>query len=236
MAEEFEDRDLSEAVFWGVNLTGARFRDVDMTEVKISHARLVRVDIDAFVDRLVVNGVDVTDYVNQRDQWYPLRAMIAAPDPDGMRRAWTELESTWAGTVEKARSLGDGAVRASVDGEWSFLQTLRHLVFAMDKWFTVPVVGGHFHAMGMPNSGSVDFGWPGLDPAADPTLDEALAVRNQRSRAFRQYLDGLTASDLEREVEVLENGRVTIKDCVYTVLEEEFQHNRYASRDLARLS
>src|SRR2546423_2976306 len=83
MAEEFEGRDLRKAVFWGVDLRGARFRDVDMTDVTVSHASVVNVDIDALVDRLTVNGVDVTGYVNERDPWYPLRGMLRPTEPDG---------------------------------------------------------------------------------------------------------------------------------------------------------
>jgi hypothetical protein len=45
----------------------------------------------------------------------------------------------------------------------------------------------------------------------------------------------LEAADLTREVEVLENGTVTVYDCVFTVLEEEFEHDCYADRDLAVL-
>lgn len=43
----------------------------------------------------------------------------------------------------------------SVNEEWSFVQTLRHLVFAMDKWFTAPILGDRFHPIGLPNTGSV---------------------------------------------------------------------------------
>ena len=75
MPEEFEGRDLSDAVFWGVDLSRATFRDVLLKEIRISHAMLIDVDIDAFVDRVVINGVDVTQYVNDGDPWYPLRAM-----------------------------------------------------------------------------------------------------------------------------------------------------------------
>jgi hypothetical protein len=38
MSEEFEG-DLSGAVFWRADLSGARFRDVNLTDVKISHVR-----------------------------------------------------------------------------------------------------------------------------------------------------------------------------------------------------
>ena len=56
--------------------SGARFRDVNLTDATISHAWLVNVEIEALVDTVVINGVDVTAYVNERDPWYPLRAMM----------------------------------------------------------------------------------------------------------------------------------------------------------------
>jgi hypothetical protein len=34
---------------------------------------------------------------------------------------------------------------------------------------------------------------------------------------------------------VFENGPHRVRDCISTVFEEEFWHNRYAERDLARL-
>jgi DinB superfamily/Pentapeptide repeats (8 copies) len=234
MTEEFEGRDLSDAVFWGVDLSRARFRDVNLTDVTITHARVVNVDVDAFVDHVTINGVDVTQYVNGRDRWYPLRAMLRPPDPDGMRAAWDALEQAWATTIERARGLTEGQRRESVGGEWSFVDTLRHLVFAMDKWFTAPILGADaFHDVGLPNTGSIDFGWPGLDRRADPTFDEVLAVRAERAARLRDFLDAVTPADLTREVDVLENGTTPVNECIYTVLEEEFEHNRYAVRDLA---
>ena len=236
MPEEFEGRDLSGAVFWGVDLSGARFRDVNLTDVTISHAWLVNVDIDALVDHVTINGVDVTQYVNERDRWYPLRAMLRPADPEGMRAAWEALEQAWAPTIERARGLTDAQVHESVGGEWSFVETLRHLVMAMDKWFTMPILGEtEFHPIGLPNTGSVDFGWPGLDRNSDPSFDDVLDVRTDRAARFRQYLNTVTAPDLERDVEVLENGTTPVNECLYTVFEEEFHHHRYALRDLAEL-
>jgi uncharacterized protein YjbI with pentapeptide repeats len=66
MPGEFEG-DLSEAVFWGADMRRTRFRDVNLTGARISHSSVVDVGIDAFVDKLVVNGVDVTDY--SRPSW-----------------------------------------------------------------------------------------------------------------------------------------------------------------------
>jgi hypothetical protein len=153
MPEEFEG-DLAGAVFWGADLRGARFRDVNLTDVEISHAWLVDVDIDALVENVVINGVDVTDYVNERDPWYPLRAMLRPSDPEGMRAAWAALESEWADTIARALALPEAKLHESVNDEWSFVQTLRHLVFAMDKWFTAPILGERFHPIGLPNTSS----------------------------------------------------------------------------------
>jgi uncharacterized damage-inducible protein DinB len=235
MAEEFEFRDLSGAVFWGVDLSGARFRDVNMTGVTITHAWVVNVDIDALVDHVTINGVDVTQYVNERDQWYPLRAMLRPTDPDGMRSAWQALEEAWASTIDRARLLTEEQLHESVGGEWSFVDTLRHLVFAVDKWFTAPILGEDFHPVGLPNTGSADFGWPNLDTSADPTFDEVLDVRARRAARVREFLHAVTSADLLRDVEVLENGTTPVNECLYTVFEEEFHHNRYALRDLAHL-
>ena len=234
MTEEFEG-DLTGAVFRGADLSGARFRDVNLTGVRISHSWLVDVDVDALVERVVINGVDVTAYVNERDPWYPLRSMLRAPTPEDMRETWVVLEAEWVKTIARAHALPENALHDSVDGEWSFVQTLRHLVFAMDKWFTAPVLGEGFHAIGLPNRGSVDFPWPSLHYGMTPSLPEALAVRADRQARFRDFLASLATTDLERPVEVLENGTNPLRECIYTVFEEEFWHNRYALRDLARL-
>ena len=223
------------AVLGGAFPGGPRFRDVNLTDVKISHAWLVDVDIDALVEKVVINGVDITDFVNERDPWYPLRAMLRPSDPEGMRAAWAALEDEWADTIARALALPEAKLHESVNDEWSFVQTLRHLVFAMDKWFTAPILGEGFDPIGLPNSGSVDFPWPGLDYDLRPSVSEALAVRADRATRFREYVETVAAADLSRPVDVLENGTNPIQECLYTVFEEEFWHNRYAQRDLAQL-
>lgn len=235
MEEEFEDRDLSGSTFWAVDLSRAHFRDVNLTGATAKNIWLIDVDIDGLVDKLTINGVDVTAYVNEHDAWYPLRVMLRPPDAEGMRAAWAALEDVWAATIDRARQLPEARLHESVNDEWSFVQTLRHLVFAMDKWFTAPVLGEGFHPMVIPNSGSDGLDWPGRDRTVDPTFDEVLDVRAQRAGRFGEYLATVTPADLDRTVEVLENGPNPIRECVFTVLEEEFEHNRYATRDLALL-
>jgi hypothetical protein len=157
-------------------------------------------------------------------------------DVEGAQASWAALEESWAGTVALARELPEGDLHESVDGEWSFVQTLRHLVFATDKWFTSPVLGEAFHPLGLPNSGSVDFPWPDLDAALTPSVSEALAVHADRAARVRAHLASMAPTDLGRSVEVLENGSSAVHECLSTVFEETFWHNRYARRDLARLT
>lgn len=235
MPEEFEG-DLLGAVFWDANLRGAQFRDVDLTGATISHARLVDVEIDALVERVVINGVDVTAFVNERDEWYPLRTMLRPADPSAMRTAWAALDAAWRDTIKDADALPEAALHASVAGEWSFVQTLRHIVFAIDKWVTAPVIGDAFHPVGLPNSGSAHFPWPRLDGSLQPSVAEALAVWSDRVERVRRYLESAAAEELSRPVDVLENGSNPVRECLWTVFDEAFWHNRYARRDLARLA
>jgi hypothetical protein len=176
----------------------ATFRDVNLSGVSISHALLDGVDIDAKIDRLVINGVDVTDYVNERDRWYPLRAMVRAADPEGARAAWAALEQTWAATIARANHLTDVQRHERVDGQWSFVETLRHLLFAMDKWFTAPILGEGLHPIGIPNSGSSDFPWPDLDRDTVPSHDEVLTARAERAKRFRDWLEKLDPASAGR--------------------------------------
>ena len=51
-------------------------------------------------------------------------------DADGFREAWAILERLWEETVARARTFPEAELHRSVDDEWSFIQTLRHLNFA----------------------------------------------------------------------------------------------------------
>ena len=50
-------------------------------------------------------------------------------------------EKLWAGTVNRARELDPALLHESVAGEWSFIETLRHLVFATDAWIRRAMLG-----------------------------------------------------------------------------------------------
>ena len=51
------------ASFTGADFTGANFRDCDLRQVKITDSWLVDVSVSGLVGNFVVNGVDVTAFV-----------------------------------------------------------------------------------------------------------------------------------------------------------------------------
>jgi uncharacterized protein YjbI with pentapeptide repeats len=233
---EFEGADLRGAQFREVDLTDARVEGANLTNVKMSDVWLVNVDIDGMYNGVRINGVDVTAYVSaELARINPQRALMEPTDPEGMRAAWSAVSSRWDATIERARQLPEEALHASVDGEFSFVQTLRHLVFATDKWFTAPILGGEFDPIGLPNTGSLVFPWPGIDRDADPTFTDALAVRRDRGARFAEYLADLDSADLTQTREVLENGTAPVQACLHVVFEEEMAHHGYATRDLDAL-
>jgi signal peptidase I len=236
MAEEFEDKDLSGAVFWGVKLAGAQFRDTDFDGAHFFHTQWRNVSIDGEVHGLVVNGVDVTEFVNKNDRWYPLRYQLSPGDAVGFRSSWNELTKEWSGLLSQVAKTNPSVAETSVDNEWSLVDTLRHLVFAMDKWFTWPILGGRsFYPLGLPNTGSQAGEWPGLDMSASVDLPAVLRVRQEQHDRFTQFIETLDVDALSGTVDVLENGAVPPLMCLHVVLEEEFEHLRYMIRDLERL-
>lgn len=54
---------------------------------------------------------------------------------------WADVSQQWEATTRRARRLPPGAAYERVDGEWSFVETLRHLVFATDGWIRRAVLG-----------------------------------------------------------------------------------------------
>ncbi|HET9969268.1 MAG TPA: pentapeptide repeat-containing protein, partial [Streptosporangiaceae bacterium] len=132
---DFIREDLSGATFDQVDLTSARFRNVDLTGASIRGALLINVDLDGMLENVTVNGVDVVPLVEaELDRRYPDRAKMRPADADGFRAAWDILERLWQQTNEHARQFTPDQLHERVDDEYSFIETLRHLVFATDAW------------------------------------------------------------------------------------------------------
>jgi hypothetical protein len=132
-----------------------------------------------------------------------------------------------------------------VDGEWSMVETLRHLVFVHDSWFRRCVLGltEPFAAMGLGPPSVMDQEENGLDPSARPSLDEVLAVRDRQASEIDTWLAEVTPDQLVQTAPVPDDGRWppyaagrSVRQCLGTVLDEEWAHHRFCRRDLGRLS
>jgi hypothetical protein len=226
------------ARFEEADFSGARFHGVNLSNVSISDAWLIDVEISGLVRNLSVNGVDVTAYVEgELNRRHPERALLAPADRDGVRTAWQTIEDFSARTLERARALPPERLDESVNEEWSFVETLRHLVFATDRWISGPVLGEAkpFHPLGMPNPplDEVPAGVFALD--ATPTLEEVLVVRRERMKRVAELVAGIDSPDLHRPVPSPNGGTTTLLHCLHVVFSEEWAHDQYANRDLAIL-
>ncbi len=233
--------DLSGTELVDVSLRGARFVRADLSGVVMRAVDLDGADIDApwlGGGSLHVNGVDVVPYVEaELNRRFPGREHRRAEDPEGLRAAWAAVESCWADVVERAAAMPDGTVDVSVDGEWSFAQTLRHLVTATDIWLRQTVLGveAPFHPIGVPHT---EYETDGYDmsvfAAGNPSWPEVQQVRAGRVTMVREFLSTATDEELAgvRSSPWSPERSITVLSCLHTILQEEWEHLRFAVRDL----
>jgi hypothetical protein len=203
----FEHVDLRGAQLHAVNLSGARFRGVDLSGALMRGVELVNVDINGQIRNLTINDVDVVPLVNaELDRRYPDRARMRPTDPAGFREAWEVLERLWSETVERASRLRPELLHESVDGEWSFIETLRHLVFATDSWIRRAILGdpSPWDPLDLPWDEMPDLPGVPRDRAARPSLDAVLGLRRDRMSTVRQVIEGLTDESLDGHTEPVE--------------------------------
>ncbi|WP_028278568.1 DinB family protein [Arthrobacter sp. H5] len=243
MTASTESHDLHGTEFVDVNFREARFVRADLTAVVMRAVDVAGADIDApwLLDGgnfLRVNGVDVVPFVEaELNRRFPGRASRRAGDPDGLRANWAMLEHTWAATLERIAAMPTDTVDVSVGGEWSFAQTLRHLVMATDTWLGSTILGTDqpFHPIGQPNA---EYETDGNDisifATVTPSYSEVLEIRAGRVSMVRDFLASVTPDDLaaERKNPWAPEYPETTLSCLHTILEEEWEHHRYAVRDL----
>lgn len=260
---EFREQDLAGARFDRTSLKGASFtkvrindatmRSVDFTGAQIRgalfHGSRLRgvemedVEINGELTNVVVNGVDIAPLVDaELNRRMPERAKMRPEDAEGFREAWTILERLWAHTIARARTFPPAALHRSVNDEWSFIQTLRHLNFASAAWVGRMILGNAspWHPLDLPWDEAP--GWDGIpwDREAQPSLDDVLAVRRERQAMVRQVMESLTDEQLASHVTCTEPGwpeeeDFPFKECLLVVLNEEWEHRLYAERDLSLL-
>ena len=114
-------------------------------------------------------------------------------DAAGFRQAWDVMERLWDGTVECARRLDPEPLHESVDGERSFIETLRHLVLVTDGWIRRAILGdpSPFHPLGLP--------WD------DPDETRGFRVRKMLRHVFHEEWEHRLYA--ERDLDALEARR-----------------------------
>lgn len=241
---EFYEEDLSGSHFENVDLTRSRFHNVYLTGSILRGLWLEDVDIDGEIRNVTINGVDIGPLIEaELDRRHPERAKLRPTDADGFREAWAVVEHAWAPTVERARRLAPELLHERVEGEWSFIETLRHLVFATDAWVSRAILGNPspYHRLGLLHTEAGDITGVPNDPDARPSLEEILAVREDRMATVRQVMVDLTDERLAGMTEpVMETGypeseSYAVKRCLQAVVNEEWLHRLYAERDLTVL-
>jgi len=228
------------------DLRGARFTDCDLTGVTIRDGCLVDVSISGYLSNVTINGVEVSDFVNaELDRRHPERVQFRnAETADDCRALWDAIERLWAQATERAGQLPAAALTEQVHEEWSFAETLRHLIFITDAWASRTVLDEEmpFHPIGLPQSWypAADAAGLGIDLTAEPSYEDVLAARADRMAVIRRILaeltdDGLGRPCLRSPAPGYPEEERTVIGCLAVVMDEEIEHYRFAVRDLAVL-
>jgi hypothetical protein len=240
----FEQQRMRGTEFRHVDLRGSTFEHVDLNGVRMRGVELVDVEISGEIWNLRINDVDVVPLINaELDRRDPERVKMRPTDPAGFREAWDIIERLWGQTVERASGFDPELLHASVDDEWSFIETLRHLVFASDAWIRRAIMGepAPWSALDLPWDQMPDTPGVPRDRAARPTLDEVMILRRDRMGIMRQLVDDLTDEELASSTDPVEgpgwpqSRSYPVKECLSVVLNEEWHHRLYAERDLDAL-
>jgi hypothetical protein len=152
---------------------------------------------------------------------------------EAAREAARSVTEALEGTLARAARRTEEERHRNVDGEWSTVQSLRHLVLVVDLWSSKVILGQEdpFHPMALPPT-FMGPTLPGtsIDPAADPTFDEAATVLRDRLAHLGASLATLTDEDLDREVGT--HAR-TVGGALGVLFTELRAHEGFIRRDLA---
>jgi hypothetical protein len=244
----FRRVDLSGASLREVDLSGVTIRDSDVRGLRIVASWVDDVVVDGHegVGRVVVDDVEVSGYVTaELDRRHPERVLIREMrSADEVRAAWAVVNGRWDDAVDHAAGLPEPLLNERVAGEWSFVETVRHLVFADDIWVG-RMLGDEpsgFHPLGVPPTDTTDAAATdmGLTLAARPSSAEVVALHRERRARFTDLLLRTTDADLPRvRTAVLSpdwgEESFPVLECLTVVVREHADHLRFAQRDLATL-
>lgn len=226
------------------DLTDSEFRECDFTRARLIGVVMQDAIIDGLIRNLVINGVEVSAYVEaELDRRHPTRVLIRSTDPLELLKGFRAIRAAWLATLERLHRMPSGSEHQRVGGEWSSLETLRHLVFVHECWFRRCCLGstGPLTAFGLVPDYVLEHE-PGLDRTATPSLDEVLTVRELQSAELDRWLSTVTAEALSKPAPVPEGSGwppyargMSVLECAHVVLNEEWEHHGFCVRDIGLL-
>ena len=181
-----------------------------------------------------VDGIKVAPPLTVKQARILLGEGLLADDREGLARVWERITYAWDQEIERVRrEIREDRLQERVAGEWSLVETLRHLVFVTDVWVGARVLGSSRNdRLGLPPHFVTNGGDLGLDLDAVPSLDEVLTVRKDRHEMVRSAIT--ESGDLD-QVGTGGPPDFTILGVLQVVAAEEWFHLGFARRDLAAL-
>jgi hypothetical protein len=86
------------------DLTDSEFRECDVSRARLIGVVMQDAIIDGLVTNLVINGVEVSSYVEaELDRRHPVRLLIRSADPMELLKGFRELRAAWPATLERLR-------------------------------------------------------------------------------------------------------------------------------------
>jgi hypothetical protein len=233
-------RETGSARIEGSDFSGARLHGPDFENTVVTDGWFVNADFSGDVDGMLVNGIEIHPLIEaELDRRSPGRALLRSLHPNEMGEAWAMLDAMWEATLTRARTLPEAMLYERVNDEWSFVETLRHLIMASDCWHGRMIKGDphSYHRWGLVGTFLSEPERLGLDVSTTPSLDEVLVVRQQRFNEVGTTISSLTEAEMQRVCQPPTtpghpNEPRTVLRCLHVILNEEWEHNRYANRDL----
>jgi uncharacterized damage-inducible protein DinB len=237
------------ATFHDADLSGIVIRECDLTGATIVSSALGGLRLSGYdgeIFEVFVDGVEVSGFVAaQLDARHPERVQLrAAHTAAELRAMWDTVERLWTDTRARAEKLPEPLLHERVEQEWSFVETMRHLLMATDGWVGRLMLGdpSAYHRFGLPPTdlspeGSAELG---LDLDARPTYAEVLALHLDRLARARRFVASVTDAQLdEPRTAVIApdwgERTETLRECLRVLMKEYCAHSRFATRDLAVL-
>jgi hypothetical protein len=162
----------------------------------------------------------------------PPPPVVPVASVDEARATASQATGAVEATLQRAASFSGEEQAHGVNGEWSTIESFRHLVLVVDLWLSKTILGDAdpFDPMALPPT-FMPPKLPGtsIDPDADPTFDEASEVLRGRLAAVRSYVETLTDEELGRAVPAHAS---TVGGALSVLFGELQAHDRFVNRDL----